>query len=260
MNLENRIRSHYEATIGDAAPADLEQVKMRGSRLRRRARAGTALLSVAAVAAVAVAAVSIGRSEPRQPDPATLLSDQPLYDQIAESWTPVPDPVDALLATRASEICPFDDRVLTGAPEPLTPVGPPAVWVIDQRGVAATIVHGVKTTTGEASSSCSAIKVDGVWRNSIEVIDDWPDFHQGSGGPIPDYVGEMRVRFPDGTEVTASLANGHYVVTYPTSLDETLTQPNHYIYMDSYTADGALISSEFYMSYDDIEELRRLDP
>ncbi len=260
MNLENRIRSHYESTTRPTEPVDIEGVKMRGNRLRRRARFVTALLSVAAFAAVGVVAVALSRSDSAEPDTATLLSEKPLYDQIVESWTPVPDPVDVLLATRVQEICPFDERTLSLAARGDRTVGLPSIRVIDQRGISAHIAYGVETTTGHVGGACSALMIDGVWQNDDGLLEDQPDFRYGAGGPIPDYVGEIRLRFPDGTEVTASLANGWYIVTYPGSFEETLTEPNDYVYMDYYTEDGALIKTEFYLSLKDVQQANQLEP
>ncbi len=259
MSLENRIRSHYESKVADAEPAAIADVLSRGHRLRRRARAGAAFLSVVGVASVTLITFLLIGDRDLQPDTATLLSTESLADQIVESWSPVPDPVDPALAAQAGDICPFDQRALDRSPEPVTPLGPPELWVIDQRGVSATVVHGVETATGHVATSCSVVKVDGEWRNAIGLVDDAPGFAQGSGGPVSEFVGEIRLRFPDGTEVVASLGNGHYVVTYPGSLRETLAEPGSVIYMESYTDDGILITSEPYMSHDDYLEIQDLE-
>lgn len=256
MNLEDRIRQHYEVETTGTEPVDLTAVVARGRRLRRRAYAGTALFSVAGLAIVVLAAASFLGGETVL-DGSPVAADESLQQQIDDSWKPVPDPVDPELVAVASDICPFDQRALVGPPATMTPVGSPELLVIDQRGVTATIVHGVKTTTGEASTSCGAVKVDGEWRRATEIDADWPSLGSGHGG-IPEFVTEVRLRWPDGTEVTGSVGNGHYVIRYPDSLHDMLTEPNDYVYMDQYT-DGTLVSTEFYMSLRDIEELRQLE-
>ena len=256
MNLEDRIRRHYEAQATSTEPVDLNTVLTRGRRLRTRAYAGTALFSVAGLAIAIVAAASLIGGETILDDSAIAV-DEVLQQQIDESWGPVPDPVEPALAAVASEICPFDQRALIGPPATMTPVGSPELLVIDQRGITATIVNGVKTTTGEAATSCGAVKVDGEWRRATEIDADWPSLAGGHGG-VPESVTEVRLRWPDGTEVTGSVDNGHYVIWYPSSLHDMLVEPNDYVYMDQYT-DGTLVSSEFYMSLRDIEELRQLD-
>ena len=97
MNLEDRIRRHYEAETTSTEPVDLTTVLTRGRRLRTRAYAGTALFSVAGLAIVVVAAVSFLGGETR-PDDYSLVADQELQREITNSWKPVPDPVDPELA------------------------------------------------------------------------------------------------------------------------------------------------------------------
>ncbi len=210
------------------------------------------MFSIAGLAIAVVAAASFLGGDTRLDD-SPVAADEALQQQITDSWRPIPDPVDPDLAAVASVICPFDQQSLLRAPEPMIPVGPAQLLVIDQRGITATITHGVKTTDGEAASSCGAIKVEGEWRRADGFDADWPSL-VGSSGGVTGGVTEVRLRFPDGTEVTGSVGNGHYFVSYPASLHETLTEPNSYVYMDNYV-DGTLVSSEFYLSYQDIEEM-----
>ncbi len=256
MNLEDRIRRHYEAQTGSEEPVDLATVLARGKRLRRRTLAGATLFSVAGLAVAVVAAASLlGGGEIL--DDSSGGIDESLQQQIDASWKAVPDPVDPELAASAGEICPFDEQALMRAPEPMTPTGPPELLVIDQRGITATVIHGLKTTTGEVSTSCGAVKVDGEWRRALDIDADWPSLVGGHGG-ISDLVTEVRLRFPDGTEVVGSVGNAHYVIWYPASLHETLTQANDYVYLDHYT-DGTLVSSEPYLSYQDVEDMLRVE-
>jgi hypothetical protein len=102
------------------------------------------------------------------------------------------------------------------------------------------------------------VKVGGEWRNADGVNVDWPPLSYSSGGVPSEYVAEIRIRFPDGTEVTGSVGNNYYFVSYPSALYETLARPNDYAYLDSYSKEGALISSELYMSSRDVDEMESL--
>ena len=77
-----------------------------------------------------------------------------------------------------------------------------------------------------------------------------------TGETVSDLVTELRIRFPDGTEVIASLDNGHFIARYPQSLDETITGPSEYSYIDSYV-DDTLVHTDVYMSFEDVLNSRR---
>ncbi len=257
MNLEHRIRQHFEETVASSQPADLSAVVSRGTRLRRRAIAGAAFLSVGAAAAVVAVTLAFSGSIPRE-TPVALPADESLYDQVARGWTPIPDLVDPELAEVAAELCPYDLSRMPDLPEGAVPLGDPSIRAIDQRGISARILNRVDTTDGGSGMNCGAIKVNGTWRSASDIKDELPKMVSGSGGPVPEYVAEMRLRFPDGTEVTATIGGGSYLMHYPAGLHETLAEEGSYAYMDSYSKEGALISSEMYMSYLDYEEMSNL--
>ena len=158
----------------------------------------------------------------------------------------------------AAELCPFDLSQADDRAEIGTPVSEPAILAIDQRGIYARILHGVDTSDGSTAVNCGAIKVDGVWQSTDELDQELPKISISSGGPVPEYVAEMRLRFPDGTEITATIGGGRYLLQYPRHLIDMLTEPNSYSYMESYSKEGALISSEVYMSSRDREQKQSL--
>ena len=255
MNLEDRIRRHYETNEPTSdEPVAVDQVVSRGRRLRRRTYTGAAFLSVAGV--IGFAAIAMALSGPGQPstDAASLsadavLNEPSLYDQAKEGWTPVPDPVDPELLAIAADLCDFDPADLADLPQQVELPDDPKVLAIDQRGIMARILYGGSTPDGASAISCGAIRIDGTWQSSADLDIELPKMASGSGGPVPGYVAEMRLRFPDGTEVTATIGGGEYIFQYPAALMETLAEPRTYSYVESYSAEGALISSEVYMSY-----------
>ena len=248
MKLEEQIREHLETTTAHypTHEVDIDEVVTRGKRLQWRTRGAVALLSVSAVVAIAVAGFLGGTDTRIDPDAAGLLSDQSLYDQVLEGWRPVPDPVDPELAAVAFGFCEPEPDPL---PDGSSYIEPPRLLVIDQRGIFARIGIGGATTEGWAGRTCSAINVDGSWVNADDVTDEIPPMAVGSGGPVPDYVAEIRLRFADGTEVVASIGGGQYLIQYPSTMDARGS------IMEKYSAEGALISSEMYQPREGAPEL-----
>ncbi len=254
MKIEDRIGDYYERTVTSAEPVPIDDVMRRGGTMRKRARIGTTILTTLGIALIALVGVALldfrVGSEAARSEQLTSLS-----GELADSWTPVPDPVDPDLAAIAETLCPVNE--LAGAPGGNSPyVSRPSVLVIDQRGISAVISRGAETTSGWRGFSCGAVKVGGVWTSGDQVSVAGPPMVVTMGEAVSDLVTEMRFRFPDGTEVTASLDNGHYIARYPVSLDETITGPSEYSYIDSYV-DDTLVHTEIHMSYEDVLNSRR---
>lgn len=237
MRIEDKVREHLEvkASRYPTSDIDLADVIKRGDRLRKRARGATLVMSVAAIAAVAVVGVAMVGSGRADPDAATLLLEQSLFDQVLEAWTPVPDTVDPELAASAVDLCtppPGDIPDLAGIPEGLP------LLLIDQRGIIADAYFGGEVREGAfLSYNCPLIKIDGVWQSSLSVTEAIPQMRGASGGPLEAGVAEVRIRFADDNEVVASIGNSYYYVQYPMSLD------NAGSYIALYRSDGSLISS-----------------
>lgn len=240
MRLEDKLRDHLETRVPRYPSHDVEiaDVITRGKRLQWRARGAMAAMSVTGIAVFAAAAIMWTGTPRTNPDPATLLSEKSLYDQVLEGWNPVPDPVDPELAAVAVKLCDTEGMELENGmvlSDDLT------LLVIDQRGISARVLLGEPTNDGVITFNCGVIEVDGVWRSAQEVGEELPSMTSGSGGPLPEYVADVRLRFADGTEVVASVGGGEYLFQHPSSLDPAGS------YMEQYSAEGALVSSEMYM-------------
>ena len=210
------------------------------------------LLATAGIIVIVFAAVMLGGSPFGSDEPPSTSA--PVNDQLADDWWAIPDPVDPELAANAESLCPVEEFG-QGPGRAVQFLSEPSVLVIDQRGPTAVISRGAATTSGFAGFNCGVVRIDDMWKRSNEAVFSGPDLVYTSGEIISEYVTEMRIRWPDGTEVTASLGTGHYAVRYPRYLRNTIADEASYAYIESYV-DDTLVLSEVHLSYDDVRQIR----